>query len=486
MVVYGEGRYLCAEHGVVRPGPRAEDDPDGRAVSSRRARPAGSRSTPGTVPEDAPLDPRNVYAASKTAQEHLAASWARAGGGTAVALRYHNVYGPHMPRDTPYAGVASLFRSALAARRGAAGVRGRRAAPRLRARARRRAGQPAGARCGRPRRRRSRAYNVASGMPHTVGDLARELAAACDGPAPVVTGRVPPRRRPARRGRAPSGPRAELGFTAQVVLRRRRARVRRRAPLRAPDVPDVVLPCLDEARGAALGARPACPPATGRSWPTTTRPTARPRSRAPHGAPRRAGPPARLRRGLPRRPARRRPPRTASSASSTPTARFDPRAAAAGRRAACSPAPPTWCSAAGADRPRRDWPLHARLGNARGRPPAAPGAPACDLHDLGPMRACRREALLRARPAGPPLRLPARDGHPGRRRRLAGRRGRRRLPAAHRPLEGHRHGRRHAQGGPRHVPRPARDPDRHPDGAVDPCTSPCRSSCWPSSPWPAG
>ena len=31
-----------------------------------------------------------------------------------TALRYHNVYGPRMPRDTPYAGVASIFASALA------------------------------------------------------------------------------------------------------------------------------------------------------------------------------------------------------------------------------------------------------------------------------------------------------------------------------------------------------------------------------------
>ena len=31
-----------------------------------------------------------------------------------IALRYHNVYGPRMPRDTPYAGVASIFRSAAA------------------------------------------------------------------------------------------------------------------------------------------------------------------------------------------------------------------------------------------------------------------------------------------------------------------------------------------------------------------------------------
>lgn len=30
-----------------------------------------------------------------------------------VALRYHNVYGPDMPRATPYSGVAAIFHSAL-------------------------------------------------------------------------------------------------------------------------------------------------------------------------------------------------------------------------------------------------------------------------------------------------------------------------------------------------------------------------------------
>ena len=56
----------------------------------------------------------NVYAASKVSQEHLDAAWARSPGGAAIALRYYNVYGPRMPRDKPYAGVASLFRPALA------------------------------------------------------------------------------------------------------------------------------------------------------------------------------------------------------------------------------------------------------------------------------------------------------------------------------------------------------------------------------------
>ena len=63
--------------------------------------------------EQAPLDPRNVYAATKVHQEHLCSLYGREHGATMVALRYHNVYGPGMPRDTPYSGVAAIFRSAL-------------------------------------------------------------------------------------------------------------------------------------------------------------------------------------------------------------------------------------------------------------------------------------------------------------------------------------------------------------------------------------
>src|SRR4029434_10853460 len=68
---------------------------------------------PSLVDETAPIEPRSLYAATKAAQEHRAGAWARTTAGTAIALRYHNVYGPHMPRDTPYAGVAAIFRSAL-------------------------------------------------------------------------------------------------------------------------------------------------------------------------------------------------------------------------------------------------------------------------------------------------------------------------------------------------------------------------------------
>ncbi|MGW6957399.1 NAD-dependent epimerase/dehydratase family protein [Streptomyces chartreusis] len=215
MVVYGEGRYECERHGVVRPGPRAVADLEaGRFEPPCPA--CGAALSPGLVGEDAPADPRNVYATTKLAQEHLAAAWARATGGTAVSLRYHNVYGPGMPRDTPYAGVASFFRSALA----------RGEAPRVFEDGRQRrdfvhvrdvaaanvcvleASSADGA---------LTAYNTGSGDPRTVGEMAHALAAAYGGPEPVVTGEyrlgdVRHITADSARLRAESGWKAEVGF----------------------------------------------------------------------------------------------------------------------------------------------------------------------------------------------------------------------------------------------------------------------------------
>ncbi|MGW7257545.1 NAD-dependent epimerase/dehydratase family protein [Streptomyces sp. NPDC054834] len=188
MVVYGEGRYECSRHGAVRPGPRRVADLEAGGFEPPCPS-CGEPLTAGLVGEDAPADPRNVYAATKLAQEHLAAAWARATGGRVAALRYHNVYGPRMPRDTPYAGVASLFRSALS--RGEAprvfedgGQRRDFVHVRDVARANLAAldGVDSLAEGG------ARAYNVGSGDPHTVGEMAAVLARAYGGPKPVVTG----------------------------------------------------------------------------------------------------------------------------------------------------------------------------------------------------------------------------------------------------------------------------------------------------------
>lgn len=112
MVVYGQGGYDCAGHGPVDPLPRTRADLDA-GVFEHRCPVGGEELQWRLVSEDAPLRPRSFYAASKAAQEHYALAWAEATGSSAVALRYHNVYGPFMPRDTPYSGVAAIFRSAI-------------------------------------------------------------------------------------------------------------------------------------------------------------------------------------------------------------------------------------------------------------------------------------------------------------------------------------------------------------------------------------
>src|SRR5207244_1218559 len=114
----------------------------------------------------------------------------RESGSAAIALRYHNVYGPGMPRDTPYAGVAAIFRSAL--QRGEAcrvfedGGQ-RRDFVHVSDVARANAAALA-ALTGDSAKPGLRAYNVASGEPHTIGEMAAALSAAFAGPAPVVTG----------------------------------------------------------------------------------------------------------------------------------------------------------------------------------------------------------------------------------------------------------------------------------------------------------
>jgi dTDP-L-rhamnose 4-epimerase len=187
MVVYGEGRYACAEHGVVAPAPRAAADLDAGRFEPPCPR-CGRPLEPRTVPEDARLDPRSVYAATKLAQEHLCAVYGNETGVPVTALRYHNVYGPRMPRDTPYAGVASIFRSAYAAGRAPrvfedGGQRRDFVHVRDVARANVRAltaPEPVPG-----------AFNVASGTARTVLEMAHALARACDAPpdaAPQVTG----------------------------------------------------------------------------------------------------------------------------------------------------------------------------------------------------------------------------------------------------------------------------------------------------------
>jgi dTDP-L-rhamnose 4-epimerase len=215
MVVYGDGLYRCDEHGTVVPGARRRDDLLAGRFDPRC--PSCHRTLQWTlVGEEAPMRPRSSYAASKVAQEHYAGAWCTLEAARCVALRYHNVYGPNMPADTPYAGVAAIFRSAL--ERGTSprvfedGGQVRDfvhvddvAAANLAA-VEQAAQHPEGV----------TPYNVCSGQPFTIGQMAGALAASYGGAHPIVTGDF--RAADVRHVVAdPTRAREHLGFAAKVT-----------------------------------------------------------------------------------------------------------------------------------------------------------------------------------------------------------------------------------------------------------------------------
>ncbi|GAC66575.1 NAD-dependent epimerase/dehydratase family protein [Gordonia soli] len=213
MVVYGMGSHRTADghRPDVVPQRRREDLAAG--LFDHRL-PSGERLHWALTGEEAPIAPQSSYAASKAAQEYYARAWALATGGSVTALRYHNVYGPGMPRDTPYAGVASIFRSQLASGR----------APKVFEDGRQmrdfvHVDDVARANLAAIEDRSLesfRAFNICSGRPIAIGEVATILAEAAGGPPPIVTGehRVSDVRHVVA---DPAAAEAELGFRASTM-----------------------------------------------------------------------------------------------------------------------------------------------------------------------------------------------------------------------------------------------------------------------------
>ena len=215
MVVYGEGAYGCRQHGPVRPAAR-KVEALARGDFEVHCPHCGADLDPELIGEDAQLRSRNAYAATKVHGEHLAATWARETGGTAAALRFHNVYGPGLPRNTPYAGVAALFASRLTAGEAALVFED--------------GGQRrdfihvddvASAVCSAlraPLQPGLTALNIGSGRVTTIGEVAAALTDAVAGPSPVITGDF--RLGDVRHVTADSAAaRRVLGWSAEIALR---------------------------------------------------------------------------------------------------------------------------------------------------------------------------------------------------------------------------------------------------------------------------
>ena len=106
--VYGEGKYLCDQHGVVYPPARLARDMERGDFSVHCPvcfAPAHLKPTD----EETPLRPSSVYGVTKLTQEQLVLTVGKALGISAIAFRYQNIYGPGQSLSNPYTGILSIF-----------------------------------------------------------------------------------------------------------------------------------------------------------------------------------------------------------------------------------------------------------------------------------------------------------------------------------------------------------------------------------------
>lgn len=105
--VYGEGQYLCQEHGAFLPIPRSAQQLQRRKWEVSCAL-CGQQATPLLLSEQH-NNPYNQYAVSKLAQEKIALGLGWIRGIPTVALRYSITQGPRQSLFNHYSGVCRIF-----------------------------------------------------------------------------------------------------------------------------------------------------------------------------------------------------------------------------------------------------------------------------------------------------------------------------------------------------------------------------------------
>lgn len=106
--IYGEGKYISKELGVVYPLHRSAATMDGGNFET---------TYPGTIQpltlvatdEDSKIHPSSVYGITKYNQEQMVMTVCPTIGIGPVAFRYQNVYGPGQSLTNPYTGILSIF-----------------------------------------------------------------------------------------------------------------------------------------------------------------------------------------------------------------------------------------------------------------------------------------------------------------------------------------------------------------------------------------
>ena len=110
--IYGEGKYICDNDGVVYPNERNDKD-----MANGNFEPicssCGENLILTSTDEQSKIHPSSIYGITKQQQEQMILLMGKALNIPAVALRYQNVYGPGQSLSNPYTGILSIFTTRL-------------------------------------------------------------------------------------------------------------------------------------------------------------------------------------------------------------------------------------------------------------------------------------------------------------------------------------------------------------------------------------
>lgn len=205
--VYGEGLWEKENGERFQPGQRSK-----RMLDDAQWDFPGAKAIPFRA-DVTPANPTSVYGATKLAQEHIINAWALSFGSEVAILRLQNVYGAGQSLDNPYTGIVSLFsrlakagqsiplyedglmrrdfvyitdvaRAVFAATREAAAV--------------------------------GNVFDIGTGLPSTIKDLADEVAKHYGAPAPHICGKY--RNGDVRHAGCEIGPSGRLGWSPEVTM----------------------------------------------------------------------------------------------------------------------------------------------------------------------------------------------------------------------------------------------------------------------------
>ncbi len=106
--IYGEGKYLSEQHGIVYPKSRTFSN---TKQSFEVACPISGRHDLKLLPTDesSEIHPSSFYGITKQVQEQMIVLATRLRNINGYALRYQNVYGPGQSLKNPYTGILSIF-----------------------------------------------------------------------------------------------------------------------------------------------------------------------------------------------------------------------------------------------------------------------------------------------------------------------------------------------------------------------------------------